>query len=71
MPLKQQKTMKNTLFFMVFYLAAFSSAIMVEATGFEPTTSWSRTMRATNCATPRFYLDKQEAHIRLYVSFHG
>ena len=26
---------------------------MVEATGFEPTTSWSRTMRATNCATPR------------------
>lgn len=28
MPLKQQKTMKNTLFFMVFYLAAFSSAIM-------------------------------------------
>ena len=27
---------------------------LVEATGFEPTTSWSRTMRATNCATPRF-----------------
>ena len=26
---------------------------LVEATGFEPTTSWSRTMRATNCATPR------------------
>ena len=29
---------------------------LVEATGFEPTTSWSRTMRATNCATPRFLL---------------
>ena len=28
--------------------------LLVEATGFEPTTSWSRTMRATNCATPRF-----------------
>ena len=27
---------------------------MVEATGFEPTTSASRTLRATNCATPRF-----------------
>ena len=27
---------------------------LVEATGLEPTTSWSRTMRATNCATPRF-----------------
>ena len=27
--------------------------VLVEATGFEPTTSWSRTMRATNCATPR------------------
>ena len=28
LPLKQQKTMKNALFFMVFCLAAFSSAIM-------------------------------------------
>ena len=27
---------------------------LVEATGFEPTTLWSRTQRATNCATPRF-----------------
>ena len=26
---------------------------MVGVTGFEPTTSWSRTKRATNCATPR------------------
>ena len=33
MPLKQQKTMKNTLFFMVFYLAAFSSAIMADCLG--------------------------------------
>ena len=32
---------------MVFCLAAFSSAIMVEVTGLEPTTSWSRTKRAT------------------------
>ena len=28
---------------------------LVEATGFEPTTLWSRTIRATNCATPRRY----------------
>lgn len=27
--------------------------ILVEATGFEPTTLWSRTIRATNCATPQ------------------
>ena len=27
---------------------------MVEATGFEPTTLWSRTIRATNCATPQY-----------------
>ena len=27
--------------------------MLVEATGFEPTTSWSRTKRATICATPR------------------
>ena len=26
---------------------------VVGVTGFEPTTSWSRTKRATNCATPR------------------
>ncbi len=25
---------------------------MVKATGIEPTTLWSRTIRATNCATP-------------------
>ena len=28
--------------------------LLVEATGFEPTTFASRTQRATNCATPRF-----------------
>ena len=28
---------------------------LVEATGFEPTTLWSRTIRATSCATPRFF----------------
>ncbi len=33
--------------------APFACVLMVEATGFEPTTSWSRTMRATICATPR------------------
>ncbi len=27
---------------------------MVEVAGLEPTTSWSRTKRATNCATPRY-----------------
>ena len=27
--------------------------VLVGVTGFEPTTSWSRTMRATICATPR------------------
>ena len=30
--------------------------IVVEATGFEPTTFASRTQRATNCATPRRFL---------------
>ena len=29
--------------------------LMVEATGFEPTTFASRTRRATSCATPRFF----------------
>ena len=28
---------------------------LVEAPGFEPTTLWSRTRRATSCATPRFF----------------
>ena len=27
---------------------------VVEVAGFEPTASWSRTKRATNCATPRY-----------------
>ena len=31
------------------------SRFLVEATGFEPTTFASRTQRATNCATPRYY----------------
>ena len=29
------------------------SPVVVEVTGFEPMASWSRTKRATNCATPR------------------
>ena len=29
-------------------------AAVVEVTGFEPMASWSRTKRATNCATPRY-----------------
>ena len=29
---------------------------MVRVAGFEPTASWSRTMRATNCATPGYIL---------------
>ena len=32
------------------------TAVLVEATGFEPTTFASRTQRATNCATPRLFL---------------
>ena len=28
-------------------------SLLVGVTGFEPTTSWSRTKRATSCATPR------------------
>ena len=39
---------------------------MVEATGFEPTTSWSRTKRATNCATPR-YLRPARAGLSHYI----
>ena len=31
------------------------TAVLVEATGFEPTTFASRTQRATNCATPRYF----------------
>ncbi len=30
-----------------------SVIFLVGVAGFEPTTSWSRTKRATNCATPR------------------
>ena len=29
---------------------------MVRVAGFEPTASWSRTMRATNCATPGYFI---------------
>ncbi len=29
---------------------------MVRVAGFEPTASWSRTMRATNCATPGYLI---------------
>ena len=29
---------------------------VVEVTGFEPMASWSRTKRATNCATPRYII---------------
>ena len=43
---------KNTAF-MHYFLHKFR--ILVEATGFEPTTLWSRTIRATSCATPRFF----------------
>ena len=43
---KQIKNAGNCLNFLHF---------LVEATGFEPTTLWSRTIRATSCATPRFF----------------
>ena len=42
LPHKQQKTMKNSTFFMVFCLAAFSSAIMAPQAGFEPATPTRR-----------------------------
>ena len=32
---------------------ASEPSFLVEVTGFEPMASWSRTKRATNCATPR------------------
>ena len=34
---------------------------VVGVTGFEPTASWSRTKRATNCATPRKKIRSSEA----------
>ena len=40
---------------------SFRGLSMVEATGFEPAASWSRTKRATSCATPR-----QPFHYRRY-----
>ena len=43
---KSLKTKKNTRFWSNLY-APFACAWVVEVTGFEPTTSWSRTMRAT------------------------
>ena len=49
-PLKCEKALKNQGL-SGRYL--FCRPLMVEATGFEPTTSASRTLRATNCATPR------------------
>ena len=40
---------------------------LVGVTGFEPTASWSRTKRATNCATPRKY----RSQLRLRFSWLG
>ena len=34
-------------------LPIYDTRIMVGVTGLEPATSWSQTMRATICATPR------------------
>ena len=36
-------------------IQVISCIFLVEATGFEPTTLWTRTIRATSCATPRFF----------------
>ena len=36
---------------------------MVRVAGFEPTASWSRTMRATNCATPGYYVIPSFQHL--------
>ena len=34
-------------------LRSYKDTLHGRVTGFEPTASWSRTKRATNCATPR------------------
>ena len=46
----------------------FCSLIMVGVTGFEPTTSWSRTKRATNCATPRYLFFVNSSFLLAYSS---
>ncbi len=48
--------MKNTLFFMVFYLAAFSSAIMAGVAGFEPTNDGVRVRCLTAWRHPNMNL---------------
>ena len=51
-----------------------SPFFVVEATGFEPTTSWSRTKRATICATPRtrllyYFLQKSSIKSKSKIKF--
>jgi hypothetical protein len=38
---------------------------MVGVSGFEPPTSWSQTMRASHCATPR--VNKESIEYQLYL----
>ena len=38
-----------------FCLHLFCQCKLVRVAGFEPTASWSRTKRATNCATPGYF----------------
>ena len=45
------------------------SIFLVGVTGFEPTTSWSRTKRATNCATPRLNFLPFTIYMLLAFSF--
>ena len=43
------KNKKNPLF------SFENGGFLVRVAGFEPTASWTRTMRATNCATPGYW----------------
>ena len=44
---------------------------MVGVTGFEPTASWSRTKRATNCATPRNKKSQQKLSTAKWLGMRG
>ena len=72
LPLKQQKTMKNALFFMVFCLAAFSSAIMAAPDRACPCgAKLSAPLRARTSARERVRGSHKKREVRgsMYVPF--
>ena len=72
LPLKQQKTMKNALFFMVFCLAAFSSAIMAAPDRACPCgAKLSASLRARTSARERVRGSHKKREVRgsMYVPF--